>query len=262
MKKAAICISGHFRNIARDTFYTNFVDKLREQFEVDIFISTWRENDCNDTPGYVEKNLKVSSIQKSNLDEIISFYNPTSILINDYDKVRHIFHYKNYLNYEPYKSNRLHYIINDVLIASPQLYGIYLANNLKIEHEFNNNFDYDLVFRVRPDFEFCHPFEVEITNDLVVPIIYKEPDSNGGSRIYALDDRFAYSNSWTMDRYSETFLRLKSLIVGWNKDDFPYNSDEGDLQHLSCERILHRNMVELGIGFKENGIKLVRSNKK
>lgn len=258
-RKAAICISGHFRNIARETFYKNFVNNLYSDFDVDIFISTWRETDNNDTPGFIEGKLKVNTVKSISVDEINGFYNPTRLVITDYNKVRSLFLYKNFLDYTPAHSDRLHYVINDVLIAAPQLYGIEQAVSLKRDYEMENNFQYDLVFRVRPDFDFCHPFDVEITDDLIVPIIYREPAADGTQRIYALDDRFAYSSSQTMDHYSDAFYNIPHLLKSWNSEEFPYNCDEENLQHLSCERILHRYFHKLEIPFRENGIKLVRT---
>ena len=56
--KVAICISGHLRTFNKciDNIRKNIFDPLRNNFETDIFLSTW--NDVKEIE-YLDKDIKV-----------------------------------------------------------------------------------------------------------------------------------------------------------------------------------------------------------
>lgn len=84
---------------------------------------------------------------------------------------------------------------------------IYLANQLKKEYEFQHNFSYDFVIRIRPDLIIkehlpINIFYNNIENKIYMPIISKV------FKIYGYPDFMAISNSHNMDIYSNIFNYL------------------------------------------------------
>lgn len=258
--KSAVYLSGHVRGYknAYESFKKNFYLPLLDVSDIDIFISTWERYDCNDTPGFVENRLKADPNKYIDIFDLLAKYNPINIIVNNYNKYKPHFHYGFYVDKKP--PDYPNYVINDTLIAAPQLFGIWQCNEMRKIYCAQTKNQYDLVFRVRPDFSFNTQLSVEISDKIKLPILWREPYKQTNKEwIYAIDDRFAYGPTNLMDIYCDTYLNIEELIKSWNYELFPYTHNETNSQQLSNERILHRNLAKNNVGMQEQYLNLTRA---
>lgn len=245
MKRAAIQLSGHVRHFKQSQGGLNRLLKSFEDYKVDIFGAFWDVYDTNDGPKAVEGKITRATHVKE--EEIRSFYNPIDVEINSYDEWRPEFHYTKYIPDKPTGFPAHYYIVNDILICAPQLFCIWRAAEIRKMSEEEGKESYDVVIRARPDFLPTKRFEPKESSKIVFPIVYTEK-----GRTHALDDRFCYGPSAAMDVFSNIYPNLKHIIQDYDAAKFPYEANEAKCQHLSCERIMHRWLVEKGIEFVES----------
>lgn len=147
MLKIALLITGTTRNY-KENFIT-WKKYLLDLFDVDIFFHTY------DITGYhndIHNNNKNTNI--FNGDEIIDLLKPKKHVIDNF-------------------SNKINEFKNLIVSqcsnnASPkpefikaQLYSIYKTNELKKEHEMENDMEYDIVIKIRFDTIFYSNFNIE-----------------------------------------------------------------------------------------------------
>lgn len=129
--KTAFCFCGELRSI--DKTYDVLKERLFYAFsDYDIFYHTWSDDPDIHKIHYFEKDKHTKNIivqDRVTLDE------------------------KNYTDYT----------INATKIQPllRQLYGLEQVNNLKLKYQQENNFIYDIVFRVRPDMLICNNSFIE-----------------------------------------------------------------------------------------------------
>lgn len=185
--KVAVCLSGHSRN-----YLYNFPNY---SFECDAFISSCDESGL---PGESTERYVSYHSQNNVKTELAS----TSDIITKYQPLRHEFLPDSYFPKELEKFRESTTENGAFLIHFGMMfYRIYRANLLKKEHEFSNNFKYDLVIRSR--------FDVKInSNKFDQDVIYMltHPDNS------VLDIFFA-SSSYVMDSISECYLWFISQPV-------------------------------------------------
>lgn len=181
--KVAVCFSGFPRNYEKT--FSRMKSHLFDICHPDIFYA-----------GYNEVDGKVD-------EKLLELYQPKKYLFRDYDLSAKKEINDKFQNYQP---TYLHPTIKLEKFKS-QFYNIYIANQLKIAYERENDFQYDIVIRCRPDYYFFR----DITSDdlnlgldggVVIPDEwdFKEVNPHGVS------DCFAYSSSKSMDTYSLGFF--------------------------------------------------------
>lgn len=208
--KIAICISGHLRNWKLNNTTNEFINHLKSYGEVDVFVSTWdRENafkSWSQMHGLSNLSRCNNIIQKEDIEE---FYKTKSISVFNDDfyssrfsplRVESLTSKK--FNWHPNGVNE-----NNVVHSIKMFFLINQVNLLKLEQEFAQEQNYDLVFRVRPDFEFFEEkyktFDFsKIENDVLY--IRKPHGSN-------ICDQFAFGSSKIMDKYANTLYKVSAL---------------------------------------------------
>lgn len=215
--KIAFCISGHLRNYAKlkDNFY-EFKEYIQQFGAVDTFVSTWNYRNTNNSwstqHGLNDGNSNTDSITH---DLVQNHYQTDSIEILDYDfydssysPLRHDNFSLKIYNWKPDPSigSGNFGIHNNIIHSTKMFFLIYRSNLLKLNYEYKNNINYDLVFRIRPDMQF---FPNEYRKQLVF-------DAVDTTKIYIplghiWTDQFAYGSSLLMNKYANAFMRVSSV---------------------------------------------------
>lgn len=201
----AFCISGHVRNYSRLTRnYTEFKNLISTYGNVDVFVATWnKQNTANCWSG--AHGLSQPESHKIIVDEvdIIKNFDAKLIDINNYEFYASQFSplQLNYLTKEKYDwdGRGIH---NGIVGSCKMLYLIYRANLLKSQQEYANNYEYDWVFRLRPDMFF----------DLQVCDTIMKLDMLDNNKLYLPggtgNDKIAFGGSSSMNKYSNLIYRI------------------------------------------------------
>jgi len=204
--KTAICISGHIRNFVQN--FSNFKTFIIDPLSPDIFLHTW------DTYGWRAEGNDISKgfgqfkgfdyySGKINIEQINSLYQLKKYVVEDFSTVENqLFEQSN--SHRPNCTHPCDRPENVVGMA----YKLKKCFELKIQHEKENNFVYDVVIRSRPDLLFSRA----PINDKVISAVQNgylltpEEESYGKA-----SDIFAIGNSETMNRYSELYNNLDDM---------------------------------------------------
>jgi len=186
--KVALCLSGHFRSF--NTTFKSLQDSIIGPYQPDIFIYS------PETLGFDGADRGDHHLVKSNLDieKIKELYKPKKILVEPLRK------------WDVTK----YYVIPNIGLRDPEIvcgmfYGIYKANQLKMEFEEENNFTYDVVIRCRPDLYFENTLRADEVHSAAKSTGVYIPNfgSYGG-----LNDQFSFGHSKIMDIFCATFPNL------------------------------------------------------
>jgi hypothetical protein len=175
--KVAVCFSGQVRNFA------DHKEKIKEflrKNNADVFFATWQGQ-----PNPFNRNV----------DNVIDESHIPASVSEDLGKQHRELNCKREDKNSTYVQN-----------YASMFFLIWLANNLKRQHERINNFRYDYVIRHRFDFSFKEPFsasELDPEKLNVLPI----------NRDDGYNDLFAVSNSKNMDRYADTYLNFRTAAM-------------------------------------------------
>ena len=236
--KIAVCVSGQIRTwkqcigswkkLFKELQYAD--NCINEKLEVDYFVHTW---DFNSQPFFEWSNQYIKSNNENNIDIYIP---PTGETIDE----KEIQEFLNHLNPKKYlienqeKSlSRKHWLDEcswfrtgdtkwpPVTWAGSQLYGIMMAGNLKRQYEIENNFEYDMCMRLRPDIDFEEFSRIMFAQDFE-PIkkktIYSVHSKNVSYFPFdIIGDIFFYSDSITYDNLTS----LYNWIPKFDLDLFP-----------------------------------------
>jgi hypothetical protein len=152
--KVALCLRGHMRTYQNASEY---IKKLREHCELDIFIHTWEDLGflvLQDIP-YDAKNPGTVNLNSGLIDtkHIIDLYQPTNIVIEQYDNKKTEFEYLAQEFVEWYDQIKF-----DPTVGWPRMHSFmsqfYKENavlSIKDEYALKTNTKYDVVIVTRPD---------------------------------------------------------------------------------------------------------------
>lgn len=146
--RIAVCISGNSQGWEkRYGSWQNLFFKIissskyiNTNSSFDIFVHTW---DFNITP-----NGEIINIDNSNLLDFQNFIKPTSIIIDNYAKYSSRGDTLTQFKHQHFDSNQHPSLLTD---NAPELYGIMMASHIKRNYEIDNNFEYDMCFRLSMD---------------------------------------------------------------------------------------------------------------
>jgi hypothetical protein len=205
MKKIAFCLSGHLRTF-RETLssFNEFKEFIKKNIgDIDVFISTWEyENHPADssTPDNNEGNF-------IDLELINNYYSPLSISVHSYAEIEKYLtnnYFKPDFNFDSFgpthsKNNLPHHMRQHFLL--------YQASKLKDSIEKLNNFTYDIVFRIRPDYLFHKGTYLNIDfENIASSTFYSYKWSHDD-----FCDIFGFSDSPTFSKYANIFFNLKQI---------------------------------------------------
>jgi hypothetical protein len=221
--KIAVCISGQMRTFEEAAI--SLKKEIFDKYDCDIFIHTWNERGIttdvnrlfpkgmnsyfledvvNDSKLFMQKyNLLFNDILDENTinkEKLLETYsNVKGVVIEetpkDYEKTKSLYNvqYPKYLQ-ELYP-RRYHNLA--------MFYKIYQCNELKKAYEIENNFEYDIVIRIRPDVSLTSEFT--IPKDVQEDTIYVKAEMKDEKYIH---DQLFLSESKTMDKISSLWLEL------------------------------------------------------
>ena len=158
--RIAVCISGHLENW--ETKYDSWKNLffkiissskyINTNSSFDIFVHTWDFN--------IKSNGQVVNIQHSKLLDFQNFIKPIDIRIDNFAKYNSRGDTLNEFKYQHYNNTKNDSLLKD---EGAELYGIMMASHLKRNYEINNNFEYDVCFRLSTN--------ITITDDINCKII-------------------------------------------------------------------------------------------
>lgn len=185
-KRVAFCFSGQVRTLERcyDTFKTTLFSKIKNP--IDIFCHFY-EN----APLQAQEERLVRNLLNP---KVVEFDQPP---VFNNEKIQRM--HRHALPGAP--------VAHTVRVMN-QLYSIMKANNLKKKYEIENEFKYDVVFRIRPDQLYLGLLEDMSTvseGEIYVP----DHDWHLGG----INDRFCFGKSETIDKFSQIYSELDTLIT-------------------------------------------------
>ena len=203
--RVALCISGQPRTWEK--CYQNWIDNIMPGVEKDIFFHLWDYNSLpsiiNTIPGAPE-----------NYNKTISDDEKTAI-VNVLQPKKYKFDNKEI----PSRSDDPSFI--NEFVQTPlgwwcrsQYYSLWYAAQLKRQYELENNFEYDVVFRMRTDLFFLSP--VFMPDTVKYNCLYSTNNGwmeNVGT--FMIGDTFYFADSFTYDQISQ-FTHGLNFIDAYN----------------------------------------------
>jgi len=156
---------------------------------------TWEQNKDNIISNLFDCDHKIFTVTDVPLPGLIA---ERSLYVPELDL------YKNKLAKFTAKSSGTNPNITNIL---KWMYKVYKCVQLKRDYEVETGEDFDVVVRLRPDCTFTNKVKLRTTNNAIVLIGNREKDYLGG---YC--DQFWFSDSKTMDKISEIYLRINDYI--------------------------------------------------
>ena len=204
--RVALCISGQPRTWEKCN--QNWIDNIMPGVEKDMFFHLW---DYNSFPSIIDiiPNAPKNYNKKISEDE-------KNLIVDILKPKKHKIDSKEILS----RSAADPSIINEY-VKTPlgwwcrgQYYSLWYASQLKRQYELENNFEYDIVFRLRTDLFFTSP--VTVPNKLEYNSIYSTNNSwmkNVGT--FMIGDTFYFSDSFTYDQLAQ-FIHGLDFIDTYN----------------------------------------------
>lgn len=203
--KIAVCINGQPRTWAKcyQTWHNLF---SRFDADIDYFYHVW---DFNSLP-QILNDLTPQPVSQQELNDLQDAVKPKKFLVEGYDKSMKVMKdlNENGNKYPLSGGTPVHW-------SGSQFYGTLRAAHLKREYEIENNFEYDICFKMRTDLYFSEEAIENFLNE------FKEPElntiyscHNGHSPnfpFFRIGDIFYYSDSITFDVLSD-FYRFLPVI--------------------------------------------------
>jgi len=191
--RIALCINGQPRTWER--CYQNWFDSIFPGVEKDVFFHLWDYNSLpsviNSTPGAPPNyNNKISEDEKL---RIVDALKPKKYKFDDND--------------QPNGHDEPSFLNEFVKIplgwwCRNQYYSLWYASQLKRQYELENNFEYDIVFRIRTDLVFDKL--VDVPDKLQYNAIYST--HNGwveDTGTFMIGDTFYFADSFTYDQIAQ-----------------------------------------------------------
>jgi hypothetical protein len=209
--KTAICISGHLRHYKnlKDNFLS-FKNTLKKFSDVDVFVSTWDKQNTLNSWSHAHHVSNAETVKNIvNINEVKENYETDNVELFNYD-----FYSSEHspISYKDLTDKIYNWdsrgIGGNVINSSKMFFLIYQANKQKKYKEFLNQKKYDLVFRVRPDYEFANYenfFKSVVIEDNAIYCPLPYPSSQ-------IDDQFSFGNSQAMDKYSSCWNKQAAIF--------------------------------------------------
>jgi hypothetical protein len=183
--KIAVCISGAAKYIESSLAS---IENLRTKHKVDVFIHTWSVRDFeifNNDSGSKNTSPYCAS-------DIIKYYNPLKIVIQDYSSMVNYFKKK----MKDYKYNQYY---NDSIGPLSMFYSVYNCNYIKNSCHKNH----DMNIRMRFDSKIESDINILESLDRSLLHIPEAMDYGG------VHDQFAFANTKLMNLYCNTIKDIK-----------------------------------------------------
>jgi hypothetical protein len=190
--KVALCLSGQARFL-ETCYYESMKPNLIDDLNPDVFIHTW------DTSTMVGQHFKSGGggimgdkIPSNLMETVVNLYQPKKYIIEP----------QKYFESDKWSSRLMWGIKSDHLCS--MFYSIHESNKLKKQYEYENNFIYDWVIRIR--FDMAIPSGPLNLNELNNNHLWVATGCFDNVNGYL--DSLGYSSSQIMDIYSDTFNHI------------------------------------------------------
>ena len=193
MKNVALCYSGQIRDFKKcfESHVKHIID-ANPEYNFYIFFHSWSDKSLEGKSHFGERTDR-GFYKAKNVSEILDI-NPDSFLLEK------PIAFKSDLIPDP----RFPHPIENTL---SMFYSIMMANNLKILFSQARNVNFDWSVRLRTDLFFTKDFKIDDYNPENMYINDQFVHTE-----YAVNDLFSFSNSKDMDVYSQTFVRIESMV--------------------------------------------------
>ncbi len=223
-KKIALCFSGDLRTIDKtiDNILENLINPLKEEFDVDIFFSTWKI-DNSETVDNVKSKLQNLIFEEENkMDE---------------------FFISNYSN-NNYKKDRL-MCASTPYNASAMWYKVWKSKQLYLDYSIQNNFEYSCVFRLRPDIIYNEKIDTKLVHESIEnnSIYMSKWHGLYESVTFQLLDHFAFGSPEPMSIFQNTYLNIPKF----NKNNVICSAEgylNSQIKNIDLKRIKYSYSVQ------------------
>ena len=218
----AVQISGQPRNVKE--CYENIYQNIIEPNNADVFLHTWIDPNIfgkNYIANWVKKEailVQKDDPNKSKYNDIAS--NPIphdikEIVLTLYKPKKYLTEIPKQFEYDKIlDSNRAIYL--DPQDSLSFFYSMYMANQQRIIYQYENNFLYDKIIRIRFDNIFQKPIilkDINVNGKIFIPPDYNDPkwpDYNPNQ--IGISDRWCIADNYHMNLYTELYLNIENLV--------------------------------------------------
>jgi len=222
MKKVALCLSGHVRNI--DEFKENTLEII-ETLNADVFISTW-ERDGVGCVFWADEGVTQEGY--ADIDSVKEIYKPKKIVVSKYEEYEELS--EQFPGNFPNSRFASHINIKNTLLMFTKFKE---TVDLVKEYEKENNFKYDMVIRGRFD------VSVESVGEEILPnTVYckRHPDNK------IPDPAFFYADSDTIEKLTidKNFYTEELINSAQNSEDiFTKRAQSSGVNINVCDEITY-----------------------
>ena len=192
--KVAVCFSGQLRTWKKVyKTWEHIINNNDTKHEIDYFFHAFKENSIPKI-GVSHVDMELLDTPQVEFEELKNIFNPKKYEIESQKKFIENLESVDYVN--PYIC---------------QYYSMFKSSQLKKEYERENNFEYDLVIKMRYDLFFNE--DIIDTNKIFNENIYYgyNPSYDEYGNLNRITDLFFYSKSKTFDFLSEYYNNIKCL---------------------------------------------------
>lgn len=239
--RIAVCFSGQPRTWRK--CIESWKENLFAHLDVDVFCHVW---DFNTQPNCISVGMNVPNleVQPGEIDELLDALKPKKSLVESRKEFRAL--------------SPTQFITVPSFLS--QYYGIMQAARLKKQYEIENDFQYDIVVKMRYDAYFKAPVFQELTDANKIDywsmycFHYGWDSTNNRGRV---GDIFWYAASDTYDIIADYYMNIKFL------DTRLYRHPQGHLMDITPETVFYLYLKKNDIILNMNhwDIKLFRENK-
>lgn len=211
--RIAFCFSGQLRTWEYcSENWNKFINKFNVQ--PDIFTHFWDFN--TNSQRFIPIDDLPTQISDEEIQKYLNFYKPKKSKIDKYDVLNKI--NINYHNIRDRKKIEGENIINNINWMMPQFYSLNMSTLLKREYEIENNFQYDVCFKLRNDVildeqSMNHIMNLDLSDPTGKQKIYVIHSQVKGGEPSRIGDMMFFGNSMVFDMVSEFYNRLPSINI-------------------------------------------------
>ena len=233
--KIAFCIAGHVRRYEKAfvNFQQKFLNPLRKKHEVDLFLSVWDKRVENSSHGWQAGAYRDLESLSVNVDELFSLYQPKSMVVDNYDKLKHLFLLSNFTNK---RSNDIRYVVDGIWHPASAHYRRLQCSLLKQDYEINNGFKYDLVLQWRPDLIIKNEINLNRLENFNPNVLHLHSASLQWDGHFWAGDCYAYGSSALTDELFQCFNYLKETANMFGDPD-NFQSERTLYNYLSYKKV-------------------------
>jgi len=196
--KIALCLSGQARSVEQ-TYWSSIKPNILDLGNVDVFIHTWALDKSQIGKYFLAAGVHHvgEPLEADLIEKTLEVYNPTKSLVEPQQDFLTI----------PHEPRHMPGFRSELVYS--MFYSIYQSNLLKVQHEQEMGIVYDWVIRSR--FDISTPSGPLLLSTLDNSNLYIP--TGGFDTVNGYLDSLAYSNSNNMNKYSDIFNHLDTLLA-------------------------------------------------